>query len=172
MYANHFARLACAAVVGASVAAAQEAPRLKLHLGMGSNDPNDCVASLPADGIQSGVNDPTGNLYAHGVTMEGSCANGGNVGVALNAPASTVANITTVVSWTADAIEQTCMYTAPLSSATGWPSGQVACQGEAACAGDHQLNVTMTAAGSYVFAVACTNTAGRKSVAMKPMTVY
>lgn len=159
-------------VMLSAAAIAQALPQLQLHLGIGSNDPSACTVLLPADGIQSDVNDSTGTLHARGVTMQGSCSSGGIVGVALNAPASTIANVTSIVSWSADTMQQSCVYTAPSANATGWPAGQTACQGTDACAGTHQLNVTMTASGTYVFAIACTNTAGRKSAAMKPMTVY
>jgi hypothetical protein len=162
--------IACAAApLGAF---AQALPQLVLKLGIGFAAPGDCTALLGAGGVHSAFNDPTGALYAEGVTLQGSCTAAASSPIVLSVQTSTVANITTPVTWTADSAQQQCTFTSPTSNATGWPGGQVACQGAAACAGSHAVNVTMTAPGAYVFGVACTGTNGLKSVAMKPLNAY
>lgn len=119
-----------------------------------------CVAVTDASGLTLV---PGGtDLQATGVALSGSgCGAAGSTDfqAAISAPGTATVGTAFNVTWSASQAATQCIYGAPASGVSGWPTGTSACSG-AACTGSHTVPVTINTAGTYNFSVACTNATG------------
>ncbi|MEO5626935.1 MAG: hypothetical protein ABIQ70_13080 [Dokdonella sp.] len=121
----------------------------------------DCVAVTDSAGLN--LVPGSTDLSATGVSLSGpGCGSAGataNFQASVSAPGTATIGTPITVAWSASADATACTYGLPTSGVSGWPSGTSACSG-AACAGSHNIGVTINTAGNYNFGITCTNGSG------------
>lgn len=149
-------------MAGAMVLASGSSAYAQAVVQMTTTQQTSCVATTDANGLR--LVPGSTDLQATGVTLTGTgCGGSGgqtdDYQVAASAPANATVGSSFNVTWSASSAATSCTYGGSTSGVSGWNVGTSACTG-AACAGSHNVPVTITTSGAYTFAVTCTNSTG------------
>ncbi|MEO7325023.1 MAG: hypothetical protein ABIW82_09365 [Dokdonella sp.] len=150
-----------ASLFSVSLLAASSFAGAQVTLNLTTPQQTNCTAVTDAQGLHLAAGGS--NLIGTGVTLSGTgCgAVSDNYAVVVQTPATAVSGTAFNVAWSASAQATQCLYTGT-PGAAGWPVGTSACSG-AACSGNHNVSVTIPAAGQYTFGMFCSNASGSAS---------
>lgn len=152
-------------MAGAMLLASGSSAHAQAVVRMTTTQQTSCVATTDASGLQ--LVPGSTDLQATGVSLSGTgCGGSGgqtdDYQVAVTAPPTATVGNSFNVTWSASSAATSCTYSGSASGVSGWNVGSSACTG-AACAGSHNVPVTITSSGAYTFGVTCTNSTGTAS---------
>ncbi|MFC4819472.1 hypothetical protein [Dokdonella ginsengisoli] len=152
-------------MAGAMLLASGSSAHAQAVVRMTTTQQTSCVATTDASGLQ--LVPGSTDLQATGVSLSGTgCGGSGgqtdDYQVAVTAPPTATVGGSFNVTWSASSAATSCTYGGSTSGVSGWNVGASACTG-AACAGSHNVPVTITSSGAYTFGVTCTNSTGTAS---------